>query len=138
MAVHEIGPAATPWILNKVRWEHPRWGRWEIYRHSYSRFPRIVRRLVPTPRPAGYDEYKATAVLVETGPAVIAQLTAGLKDGNPGVRITSAMALGVLQLQSPRKPISAEALRAGLGDANPEVRDQIRRVIAASELPPPP
>ena len=90
MAVHEIGPAATPWILKKLRWEHPRWGRWQTYEGYWRRVPAVARRALPKPRVAAYDEYRAATVLLEVGPQVVPQLTAALKENNPAVRITCA------------------------------------------------
>jgi len=138
MAVHEIGPAATPWILRKIRWEHPRWGRWQTYQYYWRLVPAFVHQVMPKPRIAAYDEFKAMAVLLEVGPGVIPQLNAALKEKNPGVRITCAMTLDSLHDRGLKDAKSIAALRAALQDEHPEVRKTIARVTAKVESPPQP
>src|SRR5262249_26081899 len=136
MAVHEIGPAATPWILKKVRSEHPRWGRWQTYQDYWNRVPAFAHQVMPKPRIAAYDEFKAMSVLLEVGPGVIPQLNAALRENNPAVRITCAMTLDSLHDRGVKDARSIAALRAALHDENPEVRKTIARVTARVESPP--
>jgi hypothetical protein len=136
MAVHDLGPAATPWVLRKVRWEHPHWGRWQTYQKFWNRIPPFGRGLFPKPRVAGYDEVKAATALVEVGPQVLPQLSSALKENNPAVRMTCALALGALSDRGFTDTKSIAALRAALEDAHPEVRQQIQAAIAKGEARP--
>jgi hypothetical protein len=138
MAVHEIGPAATPWILRKVRREHPRWGWWQAYQESWIRTPFLIRKALPKPRVAGYDEFKAAMVLVETGPRSIPQLRHGLREKNPGVKMACALALGAWSERGRGDRQSREALREALLDKHPEVRQAAAAAIAKGESRPPP
>ncbi len=138
LAVHEIGPAATPWILKKLRWEHPSWGWWEEYQRFWRRLPELVRKVLPKPHAGGFDEFKATAALLEVGPAVIPQLAAALREKDPAVRMVCAMTLGALRERGFADPGALAALRADSQDKHREVRAAIATAIAKAGWPPRP
>jgi len=136
MAVHELGPAATPWIFKKLRCEHPRWGYWQRYRNYWSRLPTFARRMLPKPKATAYDEFSAGNALLEIGPQVIPQLTDALAENNPAIRISSAMALGALRQPGIRGERSLAALKDALSDTRVEVREQVARAIERGERRP--
>ena len=136
MAVHEIGPAATPWILKKLRREHPRWGWWQAYQERWNRAPSLIRKALPKPRVAGYDEFKAAMLLVETGPQAVPQLRLWLEERNPAVRMACALALGAWRERGMGDRQSGEALRGALLDEHPEVRQAAAAAIAKGEARP--
>ena len=138
MAVHELGPPAIPWILRKLRWEHPRWGRWESYQHFWRRVPRFARRILPKPRIAAFDDTRAAMLLLEIGPMARPQLIAALKDSNPAVRLACAKTLGTLREQGFKDQRTLDALRAASRDQEAAVRKETASIIARVESPPPP
>ena len=95
VALREIGPAAVPTIFEKLRREHPRWGRRQQYRNIWVKIPAVLQRCFPRPRTAAFDEYRACNVFLDLGPQTIPALVRGLDDRNPGVKLTSAWALGL-------------------------------------------
>jgi len=132
MAVHEIGPAATPWILNKLRREHPRWGRWQTYQDYWRRAPGFVSDALPMPRIAAYDEYRASMALLEVGPQVVPQLTAAIKEKNPAVRIACVMTLESLRERGLKDKSVIEALRLAAQEELPELHEQITKIRAVA------
>jgi hypothetical protein len=136
MAVHELGPAAAPWILKKLRWEHPRWGLWQRYGRGWVNLPRVAQRFLPRPRVAAFDETRASMLLLEIGPQALPQLVAALRDGNPGVRLAGALTLETLREQGFKDKRALEALRGAAQGGDSEVRAEIAAITARAELPP--
>ena len=93
MALEEIGPAAVPWLFQKLRRDNPRWDYSRAYRHLRERVPGPLRNVLPQPRVSGFDAERAANLLVGLGPPVLPALKAGLKDKNPAVRTACASAL---------------------------------------------
>jgi hypothetical protein len=93
MALHELGPAAAPFILSKLRREDPDYGFWVMYHQIWRKTPGCVRNLLPIPRTSNFDRDRACSALVELGPGVIPQLRYAAEDHNRAVKIASTRAL---------------------------------------------
>src|SRR5208337_4666292 len=56
LALHHLGREAIPFLLAKVRWEHPRWGYRRRYDVLWQRVPASLQGIVPRPKAAAFDE----------------------------------------------------------------------------------
>ena len=121
-ALHETGPTAAPVIFSKLRREHPEYGSWAKYRKLWGRAPGVIRPWLPAPKIANFDSDRACSALLEIGPSVIPSLAVGLKDPNPGVRLTCALALGCFRQRGSNIRSAMPALIQAQQDSNPEVR----------------
>ena len=93
LALHALGRQAVPFILGRVRWEHPRWGYWQRYRAAWQRLPTALRPALPRPKLAAFDEERACAALLEVGPGAAPALLAARSDPNRGVRAAATLTL---------------------------------------------
>ncbi len=97
MALHELGPAAVPCVFEKLRREHPAWGSRVYYRRAWEYTPPVLRRWLPGPRSAAFDEWRACQALVDIGPRAIPLLLPAARDRHRAVRAAAAAALRVFQ-----------------------------------------
>jgi hypothetical protein len=93
MALHEIGPAAAPFIFAKLRREDPDYGSWVMFQQIWRKTPGCVRNLLPVPRTSNFDRDRACSALLELGPGVIPQLRYAAEDHNRAVKIASTRVL---------------------------------------------
>ena len=121
-ALHEIGPAAVPYILRKLSREDPRCGSLRRYRQLFSRLPADLRTILPKPKAGNFDELRACSDLLELGPQAIPLLTAQLHHPNPVVREVSAHALGLFRQQGKSISQSVAFLIEARRDPSLEVR----------------
>src|SRR5579859_6554820 len=59
LALAETGPSAAAVIFSKLRHEHPGYGWRAKYRMVWSKAPKTIQSLLPTPKPASFDEARA-------------------------------------------------------------------------------
>jgi hypothetical protein len=122
MALHEIGPPAAPYILAKLRREDPQHGSFQRYHDFWQNTHSALRRFLPKPKPANFDELRACGALLELGPLTVPMLTTGLHDSNPVVREVSAHALGSLRELGKNISVAAPFLNEARRDPNLRVR----------------
>jgi hypothetical protein len=120
-AVHEIGPAALPCILDKLAREDPRFGSNSRYARIYARVPLPFRRLLAKPGSTNFDESRASSLLVELGPAAIPLLAEALHSKNPAVREVSVHVLGLMGGRGKNIRVAIPALQTASRDVYPEV-----------------
>lgn len=131
-ALHEIGPPAGPYILNKLRCEDPHYGSQQKYRQFFSTLPPSLQRVLPKPAAGTFDELHACSALLELGPRIIPLLTTGLHDHSPVVREVCAHALGLFQKQGKSISKSVPFLVEAENDQNPEVRARAAWAVDAA------
>jgi HEAT repeat protein len=131
-AVHEIGPAALPYILDKLAREDPRFGSNSRYARLYVRLPLPVRRLLTRPGPTNFDESRASSLLVELGPAAIPLLAEALHGTNPAVREVSAHVLGLMSARGKNIQVAIPNLRAASRDAYPQVATRAKWALGVT------
>ena len=131
-AVHEIGLAALPYILDKLAREDPRFGSNSRYAQIYARLPLPVRRLSPRPGPTNFDENRASSLLVELGPAAIPLLVEALHSTNPAVREVGAHVLGLMSERGKNIQVAVPRLRAASRDACPEVATRAKWALGVT------
>jgi hypothetical protein len=98
--LHEVGPPAAESIFTKLKREHPKYGPRARYRVVWNRLPSVCKRVLPQPKSAAFDEWRACHALLAIGRPVIPLLEKKTHDSNPLVRNTSVQALACF----PRKP----------------------------------
>ncbi len=130
-AVHEIGLAALPCILDKLAKEDPRFGSNSRYARIYARLPSPIRPLLPKPGPTNFDENRASNLLMELGPAAIPLLAEALHNTNPAVREAGAHVLGLIREQGKNIQVAVPALHAATRDARPEVATRARWALGS-------
>jgi hypothetical protein len=91
--LNEVGPAAADSIFAKLKREHPKFGYRARYRVVWEELPGFCRRVLPRPRSAAFDEWRACHALLAIGRPVIPVLTQRAQDSNPLVRAASVQAL---------------------------------------------
>jgi HEAT repeat protein len=129
MAMHETGPPAAAVVFSKLRRDHPVYGSWAKYRGLWMGTPQAVRRFLPAPKSASFDELTGCTALLDIGPAVIPCLVGGLTDHNEAVRLSSALALNHFQQRGSNiSPALPQLVHTTL-DPNPRIRQ-----VAASVL----
>ena len=129
MGLQNIGAAAAPYVLARLRREDPRYGTARPYREFWRRVPSSVRPILPSPRPATFDQLRATSTLLELGPAIIPLLASKLDDSNPAVRLVCARTLAGLRQQGCNIQKALPALARATRDSNLKVA-----AMAASAL----
>jgi len=131
-AVHEVGTAALPFILDKLASEDPRFGSNSRYARFYLRLPVTLRRFLPRAGPTNFDESRASSLLVEIGPAAIPVLAETLHSVNPVVREVSAHVLGLMAERGKNIRVATSGLQAASHDAYPEVATRCRWALAVA------
>jgi hypothetical protein len=124
MALHEVGPAAAPCIFDKLRNEHPRYGRWQKYGALRQKLPATFQVVLPRAKVVSFDELRACSALLEIGPGVIPALASGLNDASPAVRITCAWALALFCERGKDIGVALPNLVRASNDGNSEVRER--------------
>ena len=79
MGLHELGPPAVPFVLAKLAREDPRYGTGRRYRELWRKMPPPIRRVLPKPADANFDELRACSLLLEIGPQIIPALAESCK-----------------------------------------------------------
>jgi hypothetical protein len=125
-AVHEIGPPALPFILDKLAREDPQFGSNSPYFKIWRGMPGAIRRVLPRPGSTNFDEDRACNTLLELGPAVIVDLTQTLTSPNRAVREVSAHVLGVLKQRGKNIGVAVQALEAASCDSCPQVANRAK------------
>jgi hypothetical protein len=120
-AIHEIGPPALPYILDKLAREDPQFGSNSRYFKVWRGLPSPVRRSLPRPGSTNFDQDRACNTLLELGPAIIGGLTKALGSPNRAVRAVSAQVLGVLGQRGKHIEVAVPALEAASRDRCPQV-----------------
>jgi hypothetical protein len=129
MGLQNIGVAAAPYVLARLSREDPRYGTARHYREFWRRLPSLVKAIFPSPRPATFDQLRATSTLLELGPSIIPLLSSKLDDLNPAVRMVCARTLAGLRQQGCNIGKAKPALVRATHDSNPKVA-----AMAASAL----
>jgi hypothetical protein len=130
MAMHETGPSAAPIVFSKLRRDHPVYGSWAKYRKLWRSIPGVLRRFMPVPKSASFDELTACNALLDIGPQVIPCLARGLEDHNEAVKLASVMALKhFCQRGSNITPAFLQLARATL-DPNATVSQEAASALA--------
>jgi hypothetical protein len=109
LALHGVGLKAVPFLLAKIRWEHPRWGYRERYRALFHGVPACVRGFLPRPKAAAFDEERACSAFLEIGPSAVPALVEATNDHNAGVRAASVFALRVFRQNGCHLPLNRPA-----------------------------
>jgi hypothetical protein len=129
MGLQNIGAAAAPYVLARLSQEDPRYGTARRYREFWRRLPLPVKTILPSPRPATFDQLRATSTLLEFGPSIIPLLSSKLDDSNPAVRLVCARTLAGLRQEGCNLHKATPALVRATHDSNPKVA-----AMAASAL----
>src|SRR5204862_1082138 len=82
-------------VYTKLAREDPRLGSARFYRKFWTKSPALLQRVLPKPKAANFDEWRACSFLLEIGPAGIPILANGLGNRSPVIRDVSAHALKV-------------------------------------------
>ncbi len=122
--LYDVGPPAAQSIFEKLKREHAAFGRWGRYRSVWEKLPAFCRKFLPRPRNSGFDEWRASQLLLAIGPQVIPSLKESLADPHFLVRTVSAQALGLFRQRGNKIQVAIPALEAALRDSDPAVREQ--------------
>jgi hypothetical protein len=122
LAVQHIGPPAIPYIFRKLSREDPQFGSEHKYGELWKKCPIYFRALLPRPTATNFDEWRACSALLEIGPAAIPLVSAGLQNGNPGIREVSAHVLKVFHERGVDLSKARPLLLVASRDSEPEVR----------------
>jgi HEAT repeats len=90
-ALAAVGPPAVPFILAKLRKSDSALAN--RYRDLWPRFPAVLKRILPKPKPPDYSTWSAAAALICLGTNVIPALADAMDDGNPAIREVAGQAL---------------------------------------------
>jgi hypothetical protein len=123
MALQEIGPAALPFILNRMaRAEPPRitWLRWARRWNFYQKTPAC-----------NLDENRVCSLALELGPKTIPLLAQGLESRHANIRAVSARALSIWRDRGKNIQVAVPVLTRALKDANPPVRMWAARALGS-------
>lgn len=131
-ALYEIGPAAVPGIFAKLRREHPQQGYWQHYRHFWQRLPGPCQKLLPRPKTASFDEWRASHALAAIGPSAVPAVSHALQDRNALVRSTAAQALAFFAEHGVKITTAYSALERAQRDKEPQVRQYAAQALRRS------
>jgi hypothetical protein len=129
-AVHEIGPPALQFIMDKLAREDSQFGSNSPYFKIWRGMPAAIRRVLPRPGATNFDEDRACNTLLELGPAVIVDLTKTLTNPNRAVRQVSARVLGVLKQRGKNIGVAVPALEAASCDRCPQVAGRAKWALS--------
>ncbi len=130
--LYDAGPPAAQSIFEKLKREHPKFGRWGRYRSVWEKVPTFCRKFLPRPRSSGFDEWRASQLLLAIGPQVIPSLKESLADRHFLVRSVSAQTLGLFRQRGNKIQVAIPALEAALHDSDPAVRAQAALALGIS------
>jgi hypothetical protein len=90
-ALAAVGSPAVPFILAKLRKSDSALAN--RYRDLWPRFPAVLKRVLPQPKPPDFSTWSAAAALICIGTNAIPALVDAMNDGNPAVRAAAGQAL---------------------------------------------
>lgn len=131
--LYELGPTSATFVFEKLRREHPKYGRRARYQSVWEKLPAWCRPLLPRPKPAGFDEWRACHALLAIGPSVIPLLGDSLGDGSFLVRSVSAETLVHFHERGRTIKAAYPALKRALHDSDPGVRKLARQALSGFE-----
>jgi len=136
MALHEIGPAALPFILARLNRETTGLGLWSNYERARRQLPHCVGRFFRKRSTSNFDEARACGLALELGPKVIPVLALDLQNSNPKVRELSAHVLGMWHDRGKDSRVASPFLIRALQDSSPDVRKWASHALGADVRPP--
>ena len=128
-ALHEIGPPAMPYILGKLAREDPESAAYRFSNRWRRMVPSPLRRILPQPATATFDETRASMALLELGPKIIPELARELRHNNPACRSVSAEVLESWRERGKDITVAVPFLRAALRDPDPRVARWAARAL---------
>lgn len=121
-ALHELGPAAVPVVMDRLRREHQHELLLQHYRAIWRNLPESCRGLFPQPKALWFDEWRACNALTAIGPCAIPQVAEALREGKPVVRRVAAQNLAFWAARGIIVTSTVPILERALQDSEPKVR----------------